>query len=306
MLAAFDCSVSRDQLENLLSSRDNRFYQKTAGKEKPAQVGETAGVAAKVQERHEDPFGRRTLVSGTDLADFGFDGMYYHQASGLSFTLNRAYDPNLGRWTTRDPAGENGGINLYDFVGGDPINYFDPMGLAPSQVMGNGMTWDSEATLAQDYTEGLASLSPRAREGVTGGITSTGSVSTMLVGASISDGPGALVGVPTMIIGAISFGLGTSQVAHSISNGGPVSPQGNVPGGPFELVGSMTGNPNYQAFGGMADSLIPFPTDVWSGLGNGTSILLNPPEFSPDYAPFAPTNNLPSPLDPRKVHRCNN
>jgi RHS repeat-associated protein len=63
-----------------------------------------------------DPYGRRTLVSGTDLADFGFTGDYYHVASGLNLTMTRAYDANLGRWLSRDTIGENGGINLYAYV----------------------------------------------------------------------------------------------------------------------------------------------------------------------------------------------
>jgi RHS repeat-associated protein len=76
-----------------------------------------------------DPFGRRTLVSGTDLADFGFTHFYYDQASGLWFSRTRAYDPNLARWLSRDPIGEDGGINLYAFVENNPINYLDPYGL---------------------------------------------------------------------------------------------------------------------------------------------------------------------------------
>jgi RHS repeat-associated protein len=54
-----------------------------------------------------DPYGRRTLVSGTDLADFGFTGDYYHATSGLNLTLYRAYDANLGCWLRRDPLGES-------------------------------------------------------------------------------------------------------------------------------------------------------------------------------------------------------
>ena len=35
----------------------------------------------------------------------------------------------MGKWLNRDPLGEAGGINLYGFVGNDPINWFDPFGL---------------------------------------------------------------------------------------------------------------------------------------------------------------------------------
>lgn len=39
------------------------------------------------------------------------------------------YNPQVGRWTTRDPIGEEDSANLYQFVGNNPILYFDPLGL---------------------------------------------------------------------------------------------------------------------------------------------------------------------------------
>jgi hypothetical protein len=40
----------------------------------------------------------------------------------------RYYSPELGRWLSRDPIGENGGWNLYGFVGNDGINKADFVG----------------------------------------------------------------------------------------------------------------------------------------------------------------------------------
>jgi RHS repeat-associated protein len=76
-----------------------------------------------------DPYGQEIELGGSVTADFGFAGMYVHQPSGLNLTLYRAYDPSSGRWLNRDPIGENGGLNLYDYVENDPLNNTDPFGL---------------------------------------------------------------------------------------------------------------------------------------------------------------------------------
>jgi hypothetical protein len=43
----------------------------------------------------------------------------------------RFYDPNTGRWPSRDPIGEVGGTNLYGFVGNDGLNLWDLLGMSP-------------------------------------------------------------------------------------------------------------------------------------------------------------------------------
>ncbi len=48
---------------------------------------------------------------------------------GLYYYGYRYYSPELGRWLSRDPIGEDGGLNLYGFVGNDPANLFDNIGL---------------------------------------------------------------------------------------------------------------------------------------------------------------------------------
>ena len=71
-----------------------------------------------------------TLSSSGTAPNFGYAGMFLHQASGLYLTQYRAYDPYSGRWLSRDPAGEDGGINLYAYVAGDPLNFVDIDGLS--------------------------------------------------------------------------------------------------------------------------------------------------------------------------------
>ncbi len=45
------------------------------------------------------------------------------------YVRNRFYAPPLGRWLTRDPIGYQGGVNLYEYVGGDPAGNMDPAGM---------------------------------------------------------------------------------------------------------------------------------------------------------------------------------
>ena len=49
--------------------------------------------------------------------------------SGLTFQRNRYYDPVSGLFTQEDPIGIAGGLNLYGYANGDPINFSDPFGL---------------------------------------------------------------------------------------------------------------------------------------------------------------------------------
>src|SRR5262249_12853401 len=76
-----------------------------------------------------DAFGKVVLDSSPGFQPFGFAGGLYDADTGLVRFGARDYDPDTGRWTTRDPAGFGGGLNLYDYADGDPVNRLDPTGL---------------------------------------------------------------------------------------------------------------------------------------------------------------------------------
>ena len=42
--------------------------------------------------------------------------------TGTLYRRNRYYDPGTGRFTQEDPIGVAGGMNLYGYAGGDPVN----------------------------------------------------------------------------------------------------------------------------------------------------------------------------------------
>ena len=72
-------------------------------------------------------------VVGADeyFQPFGYAGGLYDPDTGLVRFGARDYDPEVGRWTTKDPILFNGGINLYEYSRGDPINYIDVTGEDP-------------------------------------------------------------------------------------------------------------------------------------------------------------------------------
>jgi RHS repeat-associated protein len=93
-------------------------------------VRELTDSSGAVQTRYDyDPYGRRTKISGSLDADFGFTGHYFHQPDGLHLALYREYDADLGRWISRDPVAERAGPNMYSYVRNNPLNFTDRSGL---------------------------------------------------------------------------------------------------------------------------------------------------------------------------------
>jgi RHS repeat-associated protein len=98
--------------------------------------------------RDHSPYGKQESISvnayyGSSYApEFPFAGMQafpfalnssnpFNMNSSEYLTQYRMYKPSLGRWMSRDPIAEAGGINLYGYVGGNSVNLVDPLGLNP-------------------------------------------------------------------------------------------------------------------------------------------------------------------------------
>ena len=77
-----------------------------------------------------DPYGQ-TQTTDTTGNPFRYTGRE-QDAEDLYYYRARYYDPTVQRFISEDPIGLEGGLNLYGYVGSNPVNAEDPLGLSPS------------------------------------------------------------------------------------------------------------------------------------------------------------------------------
>jgi RHS repeat-associated protein len=133
-------------------------------------------------------FGESASTAGTyrytgRRIDAETNGLYYYRA--------RMYSPVLGRFLQPDPIGTAGGINLYAYVGNDPINFVDPQGLALDAVgnaVSNGFLHSADADLAQ--SQGVTDFVQQHPELA----AAEGAIGLAAIAAPTAAGAGGLIG----------------------------------------------------------------------------------------------------------------
>jgi RHS repeat-associated protein len=84
------------------------------------------------------------IPSSGNVGRFQYTGQTWLPELGMYYFKARIYSPTLGRFLQPDPIGYGDGMNMYAYVGGDPMNFTDPTGTR---------TYDDAQSQFADYSE---------------------------------------------------------------------------------------------------------------------------------------------------------
>jgi RHS repeat-associated protein len=113
----------------MIQDGNNQYYPAYDGNGNITGLLDNSGNAVAVYEY--SPFGELLRCEGNYAREnpFQWSTKWADRETGLVYYGRRYYDPRLGRWVSRDPIEEMGGLNVYDFLGNSPIGRWDMLGL---------------------------------------------------------------------------------------------------------------------------------------------------------------------------------
>lgn len=102
----------------------------------------TNASGASVAHYEYSPYGKVLVSTGTYATEnpLRFSSEYNDLETGFIYYNYRYYDSKFGRWLSRDPIEEKGGINLYSFLTNNPVNQWDHLGCFNNDMPFNFLT----------------------------------------------------------------------------------------------------------------------------------------------------------------------
>jgi RHS repeat-associated protein len=107
-----------------------------------------------------EAFGNKTKIIGEAAYKnpFRFSGKYEDDETGFIYYGYRYFNPQIGRWISKDPIEETGGINLYGFISNDPTNSIDYLGLWKRESNWTGGWQNYSGTVVAEKCDTFAGL----------------------------------------------------------------------------------------------------------------------------------------------------
>jgi len=176
-------------------------------------VADSVGVV--VKRIDYDSFGN--VITDTNPAfsiRFGFAGGLYDWDTGLVRFGYRDYDPDVGRWTAKDPIFFAGGdTDLYGYVLNDPVNAVDPSGLlnilggvGGSAVAPLGIEGSGGIVINPGFGNDNADIGAFGSIGVGGGVNVSGDIFIGFIRGDIPNVSGVTANI-NIVAGPVSLAV---------------------------------------------------------------------------------------------------